>query len=307
MALSKDPGSTANTAYNIGNLSEFQSFTEFIGSTDNTDIYKFTLTETKNLSLTLKDLSQNSIKANLYIDSNNNGQIDDGERLYDTRAYNGSSYGRINATLGAANYFIRLDREYDTTNTNYTLDLSSLANPPSIAKDPGSTANAAYNIGNLSGLQSLTEFIGSTDSTDIYKFTLTETKNLSLTLKDLSQNSIKANLYIDSNNNGQIDDGEKLYDTRAYNGSSYGRINATLGAANYFIRLDREYDTTNTNYTLDLSSLANPPSIAKDPGSTADTAYNIGYLNLGTSEDHRNFQEFIGSTDNKAHLPHVKM
>ena len=295
MALPRDPGSTANTAHDLGNLSDPQNITEFIGSTDTRDIYKFSLTETSDLSLLVdNDSYSGSLGAYLYIDSNANGQIDDSEYLY------GDTSGSlsINSTLGAADYFVSIDRRRDTTNTNYNLNLSAISNPPSIDTDPGSTANTAHDLGNLSDPQNITEFIGSTDTRDIYKFSLTETSDLSLLVdNDSYSGSLGAYLYIDSNANGQIDDSEYLY------GDTSGSlsINSALGAADYFVSIDRRRDTTNTNYNLNLSAISNPPSIDTDPGNSGseDNAYAIENINLDTSEDNRSVTEFIGSTDTR--------
>jgi hypothetical protein len=111
MALSKDPGSTANSAYNIGNLSGLKIYTEFVGSTDTQDIYKFSLTETSDLDLGINNYFGN-LNVSLYIDRNKNALIDDGELLYfregDSWIY-GNEQGEnlnINSALGAGDYFI---------------------------------------------------------------------------------------------------------------------------------------------------------------------------------------------------------
>ena len=288
-SIATDPGNSIGTAYNIGNLGELQSLTEFIGSTDTTDVYKFTVTEISNVDLFMTDYSGN-LDLQLIIDSNDNGRIDDGETIYDKRSYGSAEF---NSPLGAADYFVRVVQESDTTNTNYNLDLSANSAPSSIATDPGSSLSSFYDIGNLGELQSLTEFIGSTDTTDIYKFTVTEISNVDLFMTDYSGN-LDLQLIIDSNDNGRIDDGETIYDKRSYGSAEF---NSPLGAADYFVRVVQESDTTNTNYNLDLSANSAPSSIATDPGSSLSSFYDLETINLNTSEDNRNITEFVGSTD----------
>jgi len=133
MQLSKDPGSTANSAYNLGNIGELKTYTEFLGSTDTKDIYKFSLTETNDFKLQLGNIS-GVLDTYLYIDSNENGEIEDDELLLSSRQRSNTV---IPSTLGAADYFVSIQRGNSGANTNYDISLSATPNPPSIDKDPG--------------------------------------------------------------------------------------------------------------------------------------------------------------------------
>ncbi|MHC5722498.1 MAG: FG-GAP repeat domain-containing protein, partial [Nostoc sp.] len=76
---------------------------------------------------------------------------------------------------------------------------------------------------------------GNVDTVDYYKFSLSSTSNISLLLSGVTQNSVYAAIYYDSNNDGLIESGEQLYSTSAYNGGN-GQISATLGASgNYYV------------------------------------------------------------------------
>ncbi|HAX85516.1 MAG TPA: VCBS repeat-containing protein, partial [Cyanobacteria bacterium UBA11370] len=66
------------------------------------------------------------------------------------------------------------------TNTNYSLQLSATAAPGSVPSNPGNTLPTAYNIGTLTSPQTFTEFVGNADTVDYYKFSLTETSNVTL-------------------------------------------------------------------------------------------------------------------------------
>ncbi|UXE58898.1 MAG: hypothetical protein KA717_23210 [Woronichinia naegeliana WA131] len=289
-ALSPDPGSTFNTAYNIGNLAGTRTFTESISTTDISDYYKFSLTGTNNITLQLSGVTQNYLYAKIYYDSNNNGLIDSGDELYSNIA--GSGYNaQINTTLGAGNYYIGVSQYYSNVNSNYSLQLSATSAPASIASNPGNTLSTAYNIGNLTGTQTITEFVGSVDLFDYYKFSLTGTNDITLQLSGVTQNYLYAKIYYDSNNNGLIDSGDELYSNIA--GSGYNaQINTTLGAGNYYIGVSQYYSNVNSNYSLQLSATSAPASIASNPGNTLSTAYNIGNL-TGT----QTITEFVGSVD----------
>ncbi|MEH1787074.1 MAG: VCBS repeat-containing protein, partial [Nostoc sp.] len=204
----------------------------------------------------------------------NDGLIESGEQLYSTSAYNGGN-GQISATLGASgNYYIGISQSSNNVNSNYSLQLSATSAPPSLASDPGSTLSNAYNIGTLTGTKSFTEFVGNVDTSDYYKFSLTSTSNISLLLSGVTQNSVYAAIYYDSNNDGLIESGEQLYSTSAYNGGN-GQISATLGASgNYYVGISPG-NNVNSNYSLQLSAASAPPSLASDPGSILKVSQNL--------------------------------
>ena len=80
MQLTQDPGSTITTAFDLGNIADLQSLTEFVGSTDTSDIYKFSLTKISNFDLSLTDYD-GDLDLQVIIDSNQNGRIDEGETI----------------------------------------------------------------------------------------------------------------------------------------------------------------------------------------------------------------------------------
>jgi Calx-beta domain/RTX calcium-binding nonapeptide repeat (4 copies) len=287
------PGSTLGTAQNIGTLTSF-SINEALGTTSPTDFYRFSLSNTNNISLLLNGATQDYLYAEVYLDKNNNGLIDSGELLLTSDPdYVGTDSGRLNIALGAGTYFVAVQRSNTAINSSYSLNLVAIATPPSIAIDPGSTLATAYNIGNLVGIQQFKEFVGNTDPLDYYKFSLTNTQNIQLLLSGVTQSYLDPYIYQDKNNNGLIDTGEELYSDYAST-SRNGVINTTLGAGTYYvgIRQDPSSLNVNSNYSLQLSATVAPPSIAIDPGSTFGTAYNIGNL-AGIQQ----FKEFVGTVD----------
>ncbi|MEH2437401.1 MAG: hypothetical protein V7K25_24730 [Nostoc sp.] len=249
-----NPGNTLSSAYNIGNLTGTKTFKEFVGNVDSVDYYKFSLTSTSNIALLLSGVTQNYVDAAIYYDSNNDGLIESGEQLYSD--YAGSSRnGQITATLGASgNYYVGITQDSSNVNSNYSLQLSATSAPPSIVPNPGNTLSSAYNIGNLTGTKTFKEFVGNVDSVDYYKFSLTSTSNIALLLSGVTQNYVDAAIYYDSNNDGLIESGEKLYSD--YAGSSRnGQITATLGASgNYYVGITQDSNNVNSNYSLQLAN-----------------------------------------------------
>ncbi|OYD88937.1 hypothetical protein CDG77_20985 [Nostoc sp. 'Peltigera membranacea cyanobiont' 213] len=285
------PGSTLGTAQNIGVLTSF-NYNDAVGNTNPVDYYKFSLTGTSNINLLLSGVTQSYVDAAIYYDSNNDGLIESGEQLYSTYASNGGN-AQITATLGASgNYYVGISQDSQNVNSNYSLQLSAISAPPSIASNPGNTLSTAYNIGTLSTAQTFKEFVGNVDSVDYYKFSLTSTSNISLLLSGVTQSYVDAAIYYDSNNDGLIESGEQLYSTYASNGGN-AQITATLGASgNYYVGISQDSQNVNSNYSLQLSAISAPPSIASNPGNTLSTAYNIGTLSTAQT-----FKEFVGNVD----------
>lgn len=253
LSVPTDPaiGNTLNTAFNLGVLSSSRSFRDFIGSTDREDYYRFTLASTSNFNLSLSGLT-GTTQVQLILDKNGNGQFNSSESLY-------SEYGStndnasINSPLGAGTYFIRINTEYSpSTNTNYTLGVSTTPIPPTTPRDPGNTLGTALDIGNLSGSRSFSDFVGSVDLDDYYRFTLATAASFNVSLSGLN-NSTTVNLIFDKNGNGRADYNETLaYDSGTTNDNAY--IGSPLGAGTYFVGVNvSSYGSTNTTYTLSLS------------------------------------------------------
>ena len=288
LLVAANPGNTLNTAYSLDVVNHNRTISEFVGSTDRDDYYRFVLTSTSNLNLSLAlSGSSNYAYANteLIFDSNSNGQVDSG----DTIDY-GSSSSSISSVVGAGTYFIRVYTGSVSYNTNYTLGIAVTAIPTTTPRDPGNNLNNALDIGTVSSNSSLTEFVGIADRNDYYRFTIANTSNFNVSLNGLSD-SAKVELIFDSNGNGQADDNETL-DYKYASSYNNASISTILGAGTYFIRVNAYYSSSNTQYTLGVSATATPPTTPKDPGNTLSTALDIGVLS-----GIRSFSDFVGSVD----------
>ncbi|MEH1901153.1 MAG: hypothetical protein V7L04_06995 [Nostoc sp.] len=283
------PGTTFTTAQNIGILKSF-NYKDAIANASPLDYYKFSLTSTNNITLLLNGVTQNYLYAKIYYDKNNNGLIESGEQLDSEIAGSGQN-AQLTTTLGAGNYYVEISQYYNNVTSNYSLQLAATSAPASIASNPGNTLDTAYNIGNLTGNKTFTEFVGSVDPLDYYKFSLTSTNNITLLLNGVTQNYLYAKIYYDKNNNGLIETGDELYSEIAGSGSN-AQITKTLGAGNYYVGISQYYNNVNSNYSLQLAATSALASIGSNPGNTLNTAYNIGNL-TGT----KSFTEFVGSVD----------
>lgn len=253
VVVPNDPaiGNTLNTAFSLGVLSGSRSLREFIGTnsqgiTDQNDYYRFTLASTSNFNLSLRDLAGGT-RVGLLIDKNGNGQVDYDDGLYSDYGYRNDN-AIINSALGAGTYFIRVS--YDSSNTNYTLRVSATAAQSTTPRDPGKTLDSALDIGSLSGSRSFSDFVGSVDSDDYYRFSLASARNFNLSLSGITD-STQVELIQDKNGNAEIDYGDTLnYDFGGSNDNV--AISSFLQAGTYFVRVNAYYNSTNTNYTLNL-------------------------------------------------------
>lgn len=210
--LSRDPGDTTTTAFDLGNLNKTHNYTNFLDDSDLVDIYQFSLDKTSEVSLLLETNSMDWLFIDLFIDKNSNSTLDDGESILSHTQYsNLGSDSTIDTTLGEGTYLIRLYQYFLDRTVNYSLNLDATPALSSTSQDPGNNLSTALSLGHLnsnSDGQRITEFIGNVDPTDIYKFSIDEGK-INLYLENLTGKEVggtkKLDLIKDNNNNNLID------------------------------------------------------------------------------------------------------
>jgi Ca2+-binding RTX toxin-like protein len=283
-----DPGNNLNSALDIGNLSDLQTFNDSVNTTDTDDFYKFNLDRTSNFNLNMSGLND---YASVYLiaDLNRDGVVDKNETLKEDSYNHSTNDGVIKSDLGAGKYFALVKPYNATSNSNYTLKLSATPTPPTTPSNPGNDLGSALNIGNLSGQKNFQDFVGVVDTQDFYRFNIPQTSNF--TLNGLSD---YASIYLiaDTNKNGVIDKNETIEEDTYNHSTNDGVIKSDLGAGSYFA-LVKLYDViNNTNYTLNLSANPTPPTTPSNPGNDLGSALNIGNLS-----GQKNFQDFVGVVD----------
>jgi|GEM_PF-667034 len=233
-------GSTLSTAANFGVLTGQRSTTDFVTNSNPQAFYQFQLNATSNLNLTLNGLSAD---ADLYLirDANNNGLVDASDVIARSIAP-GMTPDSINVTgLAAGNYFVEVARY--SGNTTYNLTLTADA--------AGNTLSTARHIGSLYDTQSFSDFVGSADPNDFYRFSVGNTSNFSLNLSGLSAD---ADVYLirDANGNGAIDPGEILAASNAVGTNQEAITVNNLVAGNYAVVVSQF--SGNTNYNLQVTA-----------------------------------------------------
>lgn len=228
--------------------------TKDLFSHDSQDYFRFTLVRSSDLSLSLSGLKAN---ANVQL-------LDRQGRVVTSSTRGGSSTENIDYTLDPGTYFVRV---YSASGgTNYDLNLSATPsdNSPSAANELGTLGDTPIAVKN---------FVGTSDTQDFFRFSLSRTSDVSIRLSDLKAVA-----------NVQLLDGQgRIVSSSIGNGSSAKDILRTLDAGSYFVRVYQF--SGNTNYVLTLSATRSDNTLA--------TANDLGVL----SDTPLVARNFVGSSD----------
>ncbi|MBC6475121.1 MAG: PPC domain-containing protein [Hormoscilla sp. GM102CHS1] len=236
------------------------------------------------MNLTLEGLSSDADLL-LIEDLNSNGVLDDDEIL-DAPFIEGNDSEAINQILSAGDYFVLVEPYSGNTNYDLSLEAVPATVPPD---DAGNTLATARDLGTLNDRQTFSDFVGNADTSDFYRFTLEDTRELNLTLEGLRSDSDADVLLIeDLNSNGVLDDNEIL-DAPFNEGSDSETINEILSAGDYFVLVEPYSGDTNYNLSLEAVPITVPPDNA---GNTLANARNIGTLS-----ETQTFNDFVGNAD----------
>jgi len=287
----KDPGSLPGTAFDTGKLDTTKSYKGIVGSADTADFYRFTLDKPTQFSSSFSDVVGGGLSAQLIYDINGNGFVDAGDEIG-----NGLE---IKKSLGAGTYFLGVSPASADVFITYNLKLSGAAiTGISTLAEPPIGLGKATDLGAVSGPLSIKQLVGSTDSTDVYKFTLNGISNFSTLLNSTqSTGDVTLSLIYDENNNGIANPAGDfvggVFTAGSGGGAALG-INKTLGAGTYYLIVNQKALVDNTTYALNLfvNNTVTGITPTVDPGQAMRTASNLGVLNQTT-----NVKQFVGSVD----------
>ncbi|MCA2888510.1 MAG: PPC domain-containing protein, partial [Microcystis sp. M045S1] len=163
---------TLATARAIAVGSSTNSYTDSVGSTDTNDYYCFSLANSGNFNLGLTGMTADADVQLL----NSSGSV------IASSLRGGSNPERITRQLSAGTYYIRV--YCYTGNTNYNLAVSAAPLAPVYLA--GNTLATARAITVGSSTTSYTDWVGSTDTNDYYRFTLANSGNFNLGLTGMT-------------------------------------------------------------------------------------------------------------------------
>ncbi|NJM46257.1 MAG: hypothetical protein HC860_08805 [Alkalinema sp. RU_4_3] len=270
-------GNTLPVAQTLGKLDGTRYLYDFVGIVDNNDYYQFTIDTTSNFSLLLNGLGADA-NVQLIQDRNNNSIVE-ADEIIQFSANSGKAPEAFSRTLSPGTYAVLVSPGSSTVNTNYSLSLSATA-----ITSTDDSLNTAKSIALGSTPIYVTDWVGSSDNSDFYRFTLSSTSVVNLMLDNLSAD---ANLQViqDLNSNGLVDSNELL---RASNkpGLSSENIQLNLASSTYFVQVYQ--GTGNTHYCLRATADAIPDSA----GNMLATARAVSLKSIASR-----FNDWIGDAD----------
>ncbi len=250
-----DPGDRPGTARDLGVLGQIPPVSEWVGSADKDDYYRFDVSSTQDVTVRLHGLTGNA-NMRFIQDVNRNGFVDSGEVLVESSRY-GTSEESIIQRLNPGTYYVHLYPSYEDS-AYYTLTLTATAAPP----DPGDMLLTAHNAGTLSGTWSRDDWVGSADLNDYYKFALPFGRDVTVRLHGLTGDA-DVRLIRDANGNGIVDMGEELASSSRY-GTSEESIIKGLDPGTYYVRV-YTWDRS-AYYTLSLVAMPRTLALGSEIG-----------------------------------------
>lgn len=238
-------GNTLGTARNIAIEGISTTLRDLVSSSDTEDFYRFSLNSQSNSNLSINGLSAN-VDVQVFQDFNDNGIADVDEEI--AGSFNpDTTTDSLSATLEPGTYYIRV-YSVEGANTNYNLSLSATPLAPPLPDSAGNTLLTARDIGTLDGTLSFSDFVGTADTDDFYRFSLNTQSSSTLLLNGLSADA-DIQVIQDLNNNAVVDDDE-IVDSSTSSDAIEESISGTLAAGIYYIRVFQYEGDTNYNLTL---------------------------------------------------------
>src|SRR4028118_696772 len=148
--------------------------------------------------------------------------------------------------------------------------------------DPGNSLSTARNIvGVENGSVNLTDFVGTGDSHDFYRFDINTKSNFNLRLDGLRADA-DVKLIQDRNRNGVVDFGETI-DYSLEIGTVPDVINVSnLAPGTYYVRVS-SFLGNSTNYNLNLSATSIPELNIATPSGSFNSNYGYGLVNANAA------------------------
>lgn len=238
-------------------------FSDWIGSTDTNDYYRFTLAANSNFNASLTRLSND---VDIQLLNSSGGIVASSAR--------GGNYDEsiTQSALVAGTYYLRVFQY--SGDTLYTLNLSS-STPSNLLP----VENTLGTSGSTSGV------INNTNTSDTMRLSLTANSRLNVSLTGLSAD-IDLRVIRDANSNGIMDAGEEIARSTKSSNSDESINLSGLAAGSYFVQA-YQYSNNSSSYNLRFSTGG-----AFDPSTLLTTETNVGSLS-GT----RTFSDAVSNSD----------
>lgn len=240
---------------NLGSLgSTPRSFNNSnVNSAAPTDVFQFSIGSTRNINLSLNNISTgDDADLRLFRDVNGNGILDATDRASGSIGSStklGNVDDAINVRANAGTYFAEVSRFAPGSSGFVIYDLDLSATTFNATSDFSNLLPKEFELGNLSGDVTRVGRVSNTNTADVYSFSLGTFEGVNINLKGLSSDA-DIRLIQDFNNNRIIDAGEEIArSTRSgINSELISNINLS---GNYFLQVDQFSGNTNYSVTFD--------------------------------------------------------
>ncbi|GAB4470701.1 MAG: hypothetical protein OHK0037_29650 [Elainellaceae cyanobacterium] len=285
-----EPGERLDTARDLGVLAGTSIVSEFVGTTDPSDLYKFTINDVGNLQARVNSISAGS-RVELIRDLNNNGLIDSGEVIASAVDSFAPFQPSVATDLPQGTYYVRVSPSSPSNSTQYELTLVNTPFGGSPPPDPGNILASARDLGAVAGTVTAREYVGVLDNLDAYRFTLNDLSNIQVSVQATSTNT-QIQLVRDINGNGLVDNGEVIVSETNFSSANLSRFTQDLPPGTYFITVASRNTSASTLYELNLVATPYGGNGQPDPGNLLSSARNLGPV-AGTV----NIKEYVGVID----------
>ena len=241
----RDLGSlgSAPRSFNTFNLNVFEP----------TDVFQFSIGSTRNINLSLNNISAgDDADVRLYRDVNGNSifdAIDRSSGLVSSSARGSNQDDAINVRADAGTYFAEVSRFAPGSSGDVSYDLDLSATTPTSTADYSNLLPREFALGSLSTDVTRSGNISNTNTADVYSFSLGLFQGVNISLTGLTADA-DIRLIRDSNNNRIVDAGEEVArSTRA--GTTSELISNINQSGEYFLQVNQFSGSTPYTATFD--------------------------------------------------------
>ncbi|MBC1237316.1 PPC domain-containing protein [Nostoc sp. 2RC] len=217
-------------------------------TSDPTDVFKFQISGTKNINVSLTNISTGDDAELLLFRDNGNGIFDSGDQLVDFSANSSNRDESINNRETTGTYFAQVRRFAPGSSGTVTYDFAVSATTPNSTAGFSNLLPKEFELGNLSGDVTRSSLINDSDTTDTYKFSLGLFEGVNIRLSGLLADA-DIRLVQDLNNNRIVDPGEEI--ARSTRGGTTADVISNINlSGDYFLQVQQF--SGNTGYTLNF-------------------------------------------------------
>ncbi|MBW4458496.1 MAG: PPC domain-containing protein [Nostoc indistinguendum CM1-VF10] len=215
-------------------------------TSDPTDIFQFQIGSTKNINLTVTDISVGDPELLLFRD-NGNGFFDSGDQAVDLSTRSSNRDESINNRENAGTYFAQVIRGAASSGT-ISYDFAVSATTPN-SSDLSNLLPKEVELGNLSADVNQFGSVGDFDTADVYQFSLGSFEGVNITLSGLTSDA-DIRLIQDLNNN-RIVDANEVVASSTRGGTTSDVISNITSSGNYFLQVNQFSGNTSFGLTFD--------------------------------------------------------